>query len=60
MSLVDQLLADLDDEAEDDLENLVKKEEENDDQIDEAMEIGLTGGVYDKVTDVAKLTSSIE
>jgi hypothetical protein len=58
MSLADQLLADLDEEVEDELGDLVKKED--DDQIDEAMEVTLAAGVYDRVTDVAKLTNSVE
>lgn len=58
MSLADQLLADLDDEEDGDLEALVKKEEN--DEIDEVMEALPAVGIYDRVTDVAKLSSSIE
>jgi hypothetical protein len=59
MSLADQLLADLDDdEGDEDLEALIKKEENDD--IDEVMEALPAVGIYDRVTDVAKLTASIE
>ncbi|KAI6182494.1 Pre-mRNA-processing factor 31 [Aphelenchoides bicaudatus] len=58
MSLADQLLADLDDEDTEDLEQLIKKEEN--DEIDEAMEATPAAGIYDRVTDVAKLSGTIE
>lgn len=60
MSLADQLLADLDSDVEDELDNLIKKEDKDEDDIDEAMEVLPTAGVYDRVTDVAKLINSVE
>lgn len=56
MSLADQLLADLDDGEDEDMDNLVKKEEN--DEIEEVMEVVQAAGIYDRVTDVAKLMKS--
>jgi len=58
MSLADQLLADLDESDPEEIEDLVKKEEN--DEIEEVAEALPSMGVYDRVTDVAKLTNSIE
>jgi hypothetical protein len=58
MSLADQLLADLEDEEDGDLAGLIKKEEN--DEIDEVMEATPAVGIYDRVTDVAKLSGLAE
>lgn len=62
MSLAQELLADLEEEGDDELEDLGVKKEEEDDFIDEITEekpiIDVTK--YERVTDVAKLTNSAQ
>lgn len=59
MSLADELLADLDEDDLEDLEDGVKKEEEDDEAIDEITEAPMQDmSLYDRITDVAKLTES--
>lgn len=57
MSLADDFLADFEDDADEELEGMVPNEAEND-EIEEIMEVERPVGVYDKVTDVAKLKQS--
>uniref|UniRef100_A0AC34QQD8 NOSIC domain-containing protein n=1 Tax=Panagrolaimus sp. JU765 TaxID=591449 RepID=A0AC34QQD8_9BILA len=57
MSLADDFLADLEDEADEELEGMVPNEEANE-EIEEVMEVSVPVGVYDKVTNVAKLKQS--
>uniref|UniRef100_A0A914HN95 Uncharacterized protein n=1 Tax=Globodera rostochiensis TaxID=31243 RepID=A0A914HN95_GLORO len=62
MSLAEELLADLEGDADEEMEDLdVKKEEQDEDFIDEVTEEKPLPNLlkYDRVTDVAKLTSSV-
>uniref|UniRef100_A0AC35FMW8 U4/U6 small nuclear ribonucleoprotein Prp31 n=1 Tax=Panagrolaimus sp. PS1159 TaxID=55785 RepID=A0AC35FMW8_9BILA len=57
MSLAEDLLADVEEDGDEDMEDLMPKEEEDDDEIDEITEAQPIAA-YNRVTDVAKLMES--
>jgi len=56
MSLADDFLADFEDDADEDLDQIMPKEET--DEVEEVMEVTQPAGAYNRVTDVAKLMHS--
>lgn len=61
MSLAEELLADLEEEDDDDHEAMEEGDIKEEDAIDEISETPIVNmSLYDKITDVAKLTNSKE
>ena len=56
MSLADDFLADFEDDADEDLDEIMPKEEA--DEVEEVMEVTQPAGAYNRVTDIAKLMHS--